>query len=213
MRFSKEEINSWGNGNKKCSLCMCIKPLSDFSKESKLLFGVSSTCRGCKTSGQFRPHRKWTKEEVSSWPTNHKACFACGKVKNFENFHKNKFQLFGLASDCKECRKLASKKTWEAERNKIAKQIINRSKSRAAKQGIIHTITEEDIDLPEKCPVFGVPFKIGDRDWTYSIDRINPNIGYTPDNIIIVSNRANIIKNNASPEEIFAVAMFYSRLL
>lgn len=159
---------------------------------------------------------KWfTKEEIESWPDQHKKCRVCGRVKSFSEFHKNDNgkQLFGIASDCKECRKEKSKQDWEKNKNNIKKNIIHRASQRAKKNNILFNITEEDIEIPEICPVFNKPFVLGDKDWTYSIDRINPEIGYIPGNIIIVSNRANVIKNNATPEEIINVGTFYKDLI
>ena len=45
-----------------------------------------------------------------------------------------------------------------------------------------------------------------DRDFTPSIDRINPSEGYVKGNVIIMSNRANTLKNNATAEELERVA-------
>ena len=62
--------------------------------------------------------------------------------------------------------------------------------------------------IPECCPVFNVPF-----DWTgknrkrsMSLDRIDPKKGYVEGNIQVISFRANIMKNDASPEELLAFA-------
>lgn len=210
-RFSKEEISSWPKNHKKCSLCLEIKSLDFFKKESKLLFGVSSTCRICKTSNKHRPFRHWTKEEISSWPQNHKKCMLCKEIKTFSDFHNNKMQLFGLASDCKVCRKIHSKKEWRnATETRLNKIIYNRAKSRAKKKNIEFNLDIEDIIVPDKCPVFGVKFIYGDPDWTPSIDRIDPNIGYTKNNIFVISNRANMIKNNATAEELLKVYRYVS---
>ncbi len=46
-----------------------------------------------------------------------------------------------------------------------------------------------------------------------SLDRIIPEKGYVKGNVIVVSNKANVIKNNATPEEIIAVGEFYKKLL
>jgi len=214
MRFSKQEISSWPKNHKKCSLCLEVKTLDFFKKESKLLFGVSSTCRQCKTSNKYRPFRRWTKEEIESWPKNYKKCMLCKSLKKFSQFHKNKYQLFGLASDCKDCRKIQSKKEWgNAKKTRLNKIIYNRTKSRANKNNICFNLEVEDIVIPEKCPVFEKTFIYGDHDWTPSIDRINPNLGYVKNNIIIVSNRANMIKNNANPDDIIKVGKFYKNIM
>ena len=54
-----------------------------------------------------------------------------------------------------------------------------------------------------KCPVLGVNMEISklgskNNDLTPSIDRIDPKKGYVKDNIIVVSMRANRIKNDAT---------------
>ena len=69
-----------------------------------------------------------------------------------------------------------------------------------------------------KCPVLGVDMEISklgskNNDLTPSIDRIDPKKGYVKDNIIVVSMRANRIKNDATVDEIRKVADFYEKLL
>lgn len=213
MRFSKQEIYSWPENHKKCSLCLEIKSLSSFKKESKLLFGVSSVCRQCKTSNRYRPFRRWTKEQIKSWPSNHKQCMLCKSIKQFSEFHSNKNQLFGLASDCKDCRKIQSKKEWDnATKTRLNKIIYGRAKSRAKKKNIDFNLDIEDIYIPEKCPVFGKKFIYGHHDWAPSIDRIDSNLGYVKGNVLIVSNKANVIKNNACPDDIISVGKFYKNI-
>ena len=61
-------------------------------------------------------------------------------------------------------------------------------------------MTEEHIKVPEVCPVFGTP--LGDD---ASIDRFIPSEGYVAGNIHIISLRANVVKGNATLEELEAV--------
>ena len=70
-------------------------------------------------------------------------------------------------------------------------------------------ISLEDILIPDRCPVLGEEFVYGDPDWTYSIDRLDNSKGYVKGNIIIVSNRANKLKNDATKEELQHVIDFY----
>lgn len=86
----------------------------------------------------------------------------------------------------------------------------------AKKNNIEFDLTVEDLlPLPTHCPALGIELDYGFKGAIYpnspSLDRINPNKGYIKDNVIIVSNRANVIKQNASVEEIKAVANFYER--
>ena len=58
---------------------------------------------------------------------------------------------------------------------------------------------------PDECPVFNQPFRtIGNRanPFSMSVDKIIPSIGYVPGNIQIISNKANAMKQNATPEEL-----------
>ena len=78
-----------------------------------------------------------------------------------------------------------------------------------------HAITLEDIIIPDKCPVFGIELFREDRDtWANapSLDRIDNSKGYTRDNIVVVSRRANILKKDASIQELIKLANFYKNL-
>lgn len=68
------------------------------------------------------------------------------------------------------------------------------------------TIDVEDIVLPKVCPYLGVGFIPLDKDYGYSLDRIDSSKGYTPDNIQVISRLANIMKNNATKEQLIAFA-------
>ena len=46
-----------------------------------------------------------------------------------------------------------------------------------------------------------------------SLDRIVPELGYIPSNVVVISYKANAIKRNATPQEIRRVADFYERLV
>ena len=71
---------------------------------------------------------------------------------------------------------------------------------RAKKVGMEFTITPDDIIIPQGCPVFGEPFETGGMK-AASLDRIDNSRGYTPDNIQVISRRANTMKGDSTPEE------------
>jgi hypothetical protein len=113
---------------------------------------------------------------------------------------------------------LASRKIWRAENpDKVAeieKQyrkehragwILIRAKSRAKKNGLKCTITEDDIILVDVCPLLGINLVYGNdttKDDSASIDRIDSNKGYIPGNVWVISWRANNLKSNATIEEL-----------
>lgn len=79
------------------------------------------------------------------------------------------------------------------------------AKKRAKQYGLPFTITPDDIVIPERCPVFGFKFVIGENggsDRSPSIDKMIPQLGYVPQNITIISRRANRIKSDASLDEL-----------
>lgn len=78
------------------------------------------------------------------------------------------------------------------------------ARRRAKDKGLVFTITRHDIIIPEFCPVFGTKLEKGNaqnHDNAPSIDRIVPELGYTKENIRVISNRANTIKNSGTIEE------------
>lgn len=72
------------------------------------------------------------------------------------------------------------------------------------------------LPAPSHCPVLGVPIDyrtgVGKQPFGPSIDCIDPARGYVKGNRLVVSTRANTIKNDATVAELRAVADFYSRL-
>lgn len=96
--------------------------------------------------------------------------------------------------------------------------IWSRTKARAKRANIPFELTRSDISnmtIPITCPVLGIPLRQerGKRtDNSLSIDRIDPNLGYTVDNVVFVSWRVNWLKNNAKLEEMRKMVEFYSAL-
>jgi len=84
--------------------------------------------------------------------------------------------------------------------------LLKNAKARAVKKGISFNLTPEDITLPEKCPVFNIPFNKSDRRMGYSLDRIIPELGYVPGNVQVISQLANAMKWDSTREERIAFA-------
>ena len=88
----------------------------------------------------------------------------------------------------------------------------SRAKKRAEQKGIPFTIKLDDIIIPDVCPVLNVSFSIvegrGPGDFSPSLDRINGDIGYTKENVMIISFKANRIKNDATVEDVESVLKY-----
>lgn len=106
-----------------------------------------------------------------------------------------------------------SKAQYQSQKRDIQKLLWSRAKGRATKYGIPFDIELSDVVVPDTCPVFGTNFVFGDHDLAPSLDKIRPELGYVKGNVIVVSNKANIIKSNATPEEIVAVGQFFANLI
>jgi len=86
------------------------------------------------------------------------------------------------------------------------------AKYRAGKLGREFAIAESDIFIPDVCPVFHIPFSSVPRSpYAPSIDRLNSKKGYTPDNIIVMTVRANMLKNNGTMKEFEAIVNFLKK--
>lgn len=101
------------------------------------------------------------------------------------------------------------------------KEVLGHAKRRAHTKGIPFDLSVEDVKsmAPTHCPVLGLELSYvrGDkthvRDYSPSLDRLIPERGYVKDNVIVVSYRANSIRQNATTKELKLVADFYSSLL
>jgi hypothetical protein len=144
----------------------------------------------------------FSKEEISSWPKNHKKCRRCNKIKPFDEFHKHKNCLFGINTICSICRGYNAKVQWQHNQSNRQEYILwNSAKSRAKNKNIEFNIKIDDIKIPKYCPVFGVEM-IPKTNYAPSLDRIDSSKGYVIGNISVISLRANMLKNNATLNEL-----------
>lgn len=96
--------------------------------------------------------------------------------------------------------------------------IHNRLKESAKKRNIYFDLSITDIDdigIPITCPILGIrlAFNRGEqRDNSISFDRIDSNEGYTRDNLVIISNRANRLKSDATLTELQQISSYYTML-
>jgi hypothetical protein len=126
----------------------------------------------------------------------------------------------GIRDRCKSCSADRAKKERDRRANdwkyQPAMAMLNNSKQRAKKSGLEHTLIIDDIVIPDFCPVLGMKLDVGDRKrhgYAPSIDRIDNSKGYTKENIMIISNRANMLKNDATLEELVMIGKFYQNLM
>ncbi|USN16776.1 hypothetical protein STRZYGA_00550 [Brevundimonas phage vB_BpoS-Strzyga] len=97
--------------------------------------------------------------------------------------------------------------------NDPARFLWRGARQRAQREGLEFTLSLDDVEVPSHCPVLGIPLVVaeGVTPNSPSIDRRNNARGYTPDNIVVVSWRANCLKRDATPEELWRLAKFYGQ--
>lgn len=98
----------------------------------------------------------------------------------------------------------------------VIRNLLHNAKARAKKLGQPCDLTLKDIVIPERCPLLGIPIKVGAGPLTGaspSLDRIRPSLGYVKGNVIVISFRANTIKSDSTPEELRLIASNVERLL
>jgi hypothetical protein len=99
------------------------------------------------------------------------------------------------------------------------KHIWNHLKASAKKRDIPFTLLPSDIDeigIPITCPILGIPLYFHRNmveDDSISFDRIDSTKGYSVDNLIVISYRANKLKSNASLDEMRKILNFYEELI
>ena len=87
--------------------------------------------------------------------------------------------------------------------------LFHSAKRRAKEQNVPFEITLDDIFIPERCPLLDIPLKVGQgccNDNSPTLDKLVPTKGYVRGNILVISDKANRIKSNATVGEIIQLA-------
>lgn len=101
------------------------------------------------------------------------------------------------------------KKKSYAETNPV-KNILLKARKRAKEKGLEFNLTDEDIIIPEYCPLLKVKLTNihgqGKVLSNISLDRIDNTLGYIKGNVQVVSCLANVMKNSATKEQLLQFA-------
>ena len=94
--------------------------------------------------------------------------------------------------------------------------LLTNAKKRANDLGLPFTIDASDVVVPLVCPVLGIPLfrnkgSKGQGSNSPSLDRIIPQLGYVKGNVIVMSSLANRIKNDSTPNQVMAVALWFAK--
>ena len=109
-----------------------------------------------------------------------KVCTKCASRKSLSEFYNNESKD-GLKAECKSCKKIY--------RDNMGRKYTS----------------WEATEYPKVCPIFDVDLdwgRNGCNDNSPSLDRIDSTKGYIPGNVMMMSNLANKMKNNATPKQL-----------
>lgn len=125
--------------------------------------------------------------------------------KMCKNGHISK--RFAHNGNCYDCTQKASNVCYHKTRvdpKKRKQQILTRIKQRALREGTEFNLTVDNINWSTHCPVFGyeLSYYESDKDKSVSIDKNDPTKGYTKDNVVVMSLRANRAKWNLTIDEV-----------
>ncbi len=194
---------------KRCTKCKLLLNRKLFNGALACRDGLNSRCRKCNNiwSKEYRNKNKlhWANNDPYA-DTSLKCCGRCEKDLSRDLFMPEKNKRGGLKDICRECYSIYRR---IKHRNDPRLQMLHAAARRARLKNLPFTITAEDIIIPEFCPLFyWVKLIVNDglrQDNSPSLDRIDNSLGYTPNNIRVISYRANRLKSNATTEEMIAL--------
>lgn len=130
--------------------------------------------------------------------------------------HKGPETEFGKLWDQRkspECKKCLAHYHREYRDKNPKKMLLIGAKRRAKANGRTFNLIEDDIKISERCPILGIELSrnTGNKrmhDRSPTIDRIDNTKGYTKDNIVVMSWRANRLKHDGTALEHRLIAAY-----
>lgn len=155
----------------------------------------------------------------------HGICSKCGDIKLLREFTVNRRgkQYEYSLSYCFECRKKQAIKAINRSPEVYLGYLTTRLKSKCISRNIAFTLSVEDViecwrKQEGKCFYSGVPMVLqqgeGYNRYRCSIDKVIPEKGYLPDNIVLCAQKANTVKNDLTIIELKSwIPGWYSRII
>lgn len=144
-----------------------------------------------------------------------RTCIKCGQTlllsTHFQRYAEGKSGHNRCCRSC--CNKASNLSALKRRNNSHQYRLWLSSYNNARRKSIEHTIHPSDIPSPKHCRYLGVILDYRGLDQRSrrvydapSIDRIDSTRGYTPDNIQVISDLANSMKQNATIDQLVAFA-------
>lgn len=177
-------------------------------------------CHVCKEEKPLSRFKKTKTNQIRSGAT----CYDCLNKKRREEYLLNREYWLEYEKErhirdpLLTIKRLKQKKDYH--RKHPERQMYNSAKARAVKKDIDFNITQQDIlnvfPIDNKCPILGVTLIINGTVFnplSPSLDRIDNTKGYIKGNIAVISHRANILKRNASIDELTKIINWMKLML
>lgn len=212
-----------------CTKCKLLKQLVEFPKHTQTLDGRTGHCKICE-----KEKRLSVRYEVTLLTRECNCCKNIKNSEDFAKNPRYKGGLHTWCKECSNSTRVQKKYHIQSNKNKKEKMLLDpeykekineqkrtssrlnfkqnmlaNAKRRALKKNLEFNLTLEDIIVPDLCPILKIPFIIGTKsnyEHTPSLDRINNNLGYTKNNVQIITKKANSMKNSATSEELLLFA-------
>lgn len=186
---------------------------------------VSNICKECKRNKKY--DREYSENKTKL------LCHRCLEYKPIDQFHidsrtdkeltrESQYRIIyrgGRKSYCKDCYKTVERERYNrrSEKDRLYKCLQQRwlgARDRAKKHNTEFTITKDDLinkynEQNGKCALTGIDLTFdmyqGRINTNISIDKINPKLGYTKNNIQLVCMAVNQMKNDLSMNELLSL--------
>ena len=184
----------------------------------------------------FKRSNDWTMEELEALPRTRGKASHLGQRYYFsgrlcKHKHISARTLDGKCMRCKHLRNKQYKKdnpekynaqpktkrTGDSYQNTLEHFLFISAKSRAKRRNIEFSLTIADVIIPDICPILGTPIR---KEWgginqtnlersnQPSLDRIDSKKGYIPENVTVISYRANVLKGTIPQKNIALLLNF-----
>lgn len=188
-----------------CTKCSKLKILKDFYRCVGFKDGRAYICKECSKDRRRRNYlnnrehellmmREYGREHLDQLSSYRKA---------YRASHREELVAAGYVYR-------ASRRTITSEREKQKRKtnpevhIFNGAKKRAKDKGLPFSIEKKDIRIPAVCPILGIPLVVSEgvfTDNSPTLDRLTPELGYVSENVSVISNRANRMKDRGTAQE------------
>lgn len=177
----KRALKAVEGQTKICSKCKRELPLESYNRGNSL-YGRRSFCKECEKEVQNTPEKVARRRELELIRRQNPNYVKHRNNKDRERVHSNEISY--------------------------KKSMLRSAKQRAINKNLDFNIDISDIVFPEKCPLLNIPMSIDsdNKDFSYSLDRIDSSKGYIKGNVWVISFKANRIKADATLEELELIA-------